>query len=366
MPDASLALFYKVGPSPQTWWGMVRTSRDDGHTWSDAARLPDGILGPIKNKPVRLADGVILAPSSTESPTSEPLARPLRAQRRRRPTWTTSSAGGLADGHDIDAIQPSILIHPGGQAAGGRPHALGTCVRDLVGRRRKTWTPMTLTALPNPNSGIDAVTLRDGRHLIVYNHTDRGRSPLNVAVSLDGKTWQAALVLENEPGEYSYPAVIQTLGRARTHHLHLEAAAHQARRHRSGGVETRSDAGRKVAGNRNHHAQDASKMSPVRFTVSFSDRGPERRSLVSALSSQATTDPARIRPDRDCRRAPHRRHGGRLLAIRSSWSTAIGFVARAPCARCGSERRHSVDAAAKFSCRDWSMCIAISTSRRRT
>ena len=54
------------------------------------------------------------------------------------------------------------------------------------------------------------MTLRDGRHLIVYNHTDRGRSPLNVAVSLDGKTWEAALVLESEPGEYSYPAVIQT------------------------------------------------------------------------------------------------------------------------------------------------------------
>ena len=69
---------------------------------------------------------------------------------------------------------------------------------------------MTLAALPNPNSGIDAVTLRDGRQLIVYNHANRGRSPLNVALSLDGKTWQAALVLESEPGEYSYPAVIQS------------------------------------------------------------------------------------------------------------------------------------------------------------
>src|SRR5262249_47648968 len=74
----------------------------------------------------------------------------------------------------------------------------------------RTWGPLSLTALPNPNSGIDAVTLADGRHLIVYNHTARGRSPLNVAVSDDGKTWQAAAVLESEPGEYSYPAVIQS------------------------------------------------------------------------------------------------------------------------------------------------------------
>jgi predicted neuraminidase len=69
---------------------------------------------------------------------------------------------------------------------------------------------MTLTDLPNPNSGIDAVTLKDGRHLLIYNHTVKGRSPLNLAASADGHRWQAALTLENEPGEYSYPAIIQT------------------------------------------------------------------------------------------------------------------------------------------------------------
>jgi predicted neuraminidase len=72
-----------------------------------------------------------------------------------------------------------------------------------------TWSPMSLTGWPNPNSGLDAVTLADGRHVLVYNHTPRGRTPLNVAVFSDGKTWQAALILEREPGEYSYPAVIQ-------------------------------------------------------------------------------------------------------------------------------------------------------------
>jgi len=53
------------------------------------------------------------------------------------------------------------------------------------------------------------VTLRDGRHLIVYNHATLDRSPLNVAISRDGRAWEAALVLERDPGEYSYPAVIQ-------------------------------------------------------------------------------------------------------------------------------------------------------------
>src|SRR5207249_3987684 len=73
----------------------------------------------------------------------------------------------------------------------------------------KSWSEMKLTALPNPNSGIHAVTLKDGRHLLVYNHTARGRTPLNVAVSRDGREWQAGPVLESEPGEYSYPTVME-------------------------------------------------------------------------------------------------------------------------------------------------------------
>src|SRR4026209_1326495 len=46
-----LTLFYKVGPSPREWWGMARTSKDNGRTWGAARRLPDGFLGPVKNKP---------------------------------------------------------------------------------------------------------------------------------------------------------------------------------------------------------------------------------------------------------------------------------------------------------------------------
>jgi alpha-L-rhamnosidase len=73
------------------------------------------------------------------------------------------------------------------------------------------WTEMQPTMLPNPDSGIDAVTLKDGRALLVYNHASRRwkRYPLNVAISSDGKRWRALRVLEDRPGEYSYPAMIQ-------------------------------------------------------------------------------------------------------------------------------------------------------------
>jgi predicted neuraminidase len=210
-PDKTLTLFYKVGPSPQTWWGMARTSRDNGKTWSEPRRLPDGILGPIKNKPVRLADGTLLAGSSTES-VGSPSTWRVHFERSTDGgrTWTTVVPPASGDGSEIQAIQPSILIHPGGKLqAVGRTRS-GRVFETWSSDAGRTWTPIALTSLPNPNAGIDAVTLRDGRHLIVYNHTPQGRTPLNVAVSQDGKTWDPVLVLESEPGEYSYPAVIQS------------------------------------------------------------------------------------------------------------------------------------------------------------
>jgi predicted neuraminidase len=200
-----LLLFYKVGPNPRTWWGLLRTSADDGRTWSEARRLPDGILGPIKNKPVQLPNGDILCPSSSEH-------AGWRVHFERSSdggqTWTASAP--LNDGKAIGAIQPSILF-----AGRERLLAIGRTQQGKVFRTQSadlghTWGPLTLTELPNPDSGTDAVTLRDGRHVLVYNHTPKGRSPLNIAVSVDVRTWQAALVLEDEPGEYSYPAVIQT------------------------------------------------------------------------------------------------------------------------------------------------------------
>ena len=61
-----LLLFYKVGTNPRSWWGMCMASNDGGRTWISPQRLPEGILDPIKNKPVQLASGTVLSPSSVE------------------------------------------------------------------------------------------------------------------------------------------------------------------------------------------------------------------------------------------------------------------------------------------------------------
>jgi predicted neuraminidase len=199
-----LLLFYRVGPDPRTWWTMLARSTDEGRTWSKPVRLPDGILGPIKNKPVQLADGTILAGSSTEH---DGWVVHMERTTDAGKNWQKTTA--LNDKALFGAIQPTILVHPSGRIqilCRSRQNKITESWSEDGG---KTWSPMQLTTLINPNSGIDAVMLKDGRALLVYNHSRR-RSPLNVAVSADGRIWQAALTLESQPGEYSYPAVIQT------------------------------------------------------------------------------------------------------------------------------------------------------------
>jgi predicted neuraminidase len=154
---------------------------------------------------VQLANGDILSPTSTEHDGWR-----VHFERTRDLGKTWEAGPSVNDPKEFAAIQPTILTYPGDKL-----QALGRTRERKVFQiwsedAGKTWGKMTATTLPNPNSGIDAVTLKDGRQLLVYNHTPKGRSPLNVAVSRDGKTWEAGLVLESNPGEYSYPAVIQT------------------------------------------------------------------------------------------------------------------------------------------------------------
>jgi predicted neuraminidase len=205
----ALQLYYKVGPSPARWWGLRRLSSDGGKTWGSAERLPEGIFGPIKNKPVTLRDGSLLSGSSREGLTVGP-AWQIHFERSTDDGATWSVIKVDQPEGSPSAIQPSILIFPE-----DRLMAVGRTKQGKLFQTASTdgglhWSKLELLLLPNPNSGTDAVTLKDGRHLLVYNHTTKGRSPLNLAVSRDGLNWEAALVLEQEPhAEFSYPAIIQ-------------------------------------------------------------------------------------------------------------------------------------------------------------
>ncbi len=209
--EGKLFLFYKVGPSPREWWGMLRTSIDNGKTWSQPERLPEGILGPIKNKPVQLADGTILSPSSTE--TKESWKAHIERSRDLGKTWEIISVDPQTN---LDVIQGSILFYPN-----QKMQMLCRSKQDRIAEvwsedGGKTWGNLSLTNLPNPNSGTDAVTLNNGWQMLVHNPLtrgkkwDNGRQKLVASVSKDGKKWHEVYVLEDQPkGEFSYPAIVQ-------------------------------------------------------------------------------------------------------------------------------------------------------------
>lgn len=213
VPGGELLLFYKVGPKVSGWTGWMRSSKDGGISWSPAKKLPEGFLGPVKNRPVLLQNGDLLCASSTEG---DGWRVHFEITRDKGKTW--QKIGPINDGKTINAIQPSVLFHPGNRLQILCRSRNRSITESWSSDNGKTWSPMALTTLPNNNSGTDAVTLKDGRQLLVYNHvkTPEGekkgaRTPLNVAVSNDGVQWQAALVLEDSPiSQYSYPSVTQT------------------------------------------------------------------------------------------------------------------------------------------------------------
>lgn len=207
--DGSLLLFYKVGPRPHSWWGMLTASNDQGKSWSEPRRLPEGIIGPVRAKPVMLDGGKLLCGSSTED-------QGWRIHMEFTPdlgkTWSRTEA--LNDGKEFDAIQPTILTYSDGKIQ-ILCRSRGILRQSWSNNAGLTWSPLLPSILPNPSAGIDAVTLSDGRQLLVYNHSKKGRSKLNVAVSTDGKNWKAALKLEDQTtiggkSAYgAYPAAIQ-------------------------------------------------------------------------------------------------------------------------------------------------------------
>ena len=237
--DGRLWLYYKYGTHPSTWKGARKWSDDEGRTWSKTEYLPDGILGPIKDKPLVLADGTIVSGSSVENGKWNAW---IERSTDNGKTWTKfgpitvperediPSAAALAaakekPGPRVDGIYTKIyrqtkyvgIIQPTVVWMGGKhlrffarsqTRTAHIAVADSWDDG-KTWTQAHFIDLPNPNSGIDAVQLQDGRIVLAFNDSYNKRTPLNLAVSRDGTHFQVFKTLDSGPGQYSYPAIIQ-------------------------------------------------------------------------------------------------------------------------------------------------------------
>ena len=211
---AGLHLFYKVGLSPSQWRGAVLTSMDGGGTWRDGGTLPEPFLGPVKNKPLVLPDGDLLCPSSREQGGWRCHFEIISADLRRFAEYA------VPDPADLRTIQPTVYRRGDSFEAFVRTKA------GVIGRTTSAdgrhWSPLEPTTLANPNSGIDAANLPDGRVVLAYNPaaTPPGRwggarTPIALAVSGDDGDWREALTLDDaasapdgSAAEFSYPAAI--------------------------------------------------------------------------------------------------------------------------------------------------------------
>ena len=222
MPDGELWLFFKIGKSVRDWTGWIVKSRDGGKTWSRKEHLPQGFLGPVKNKP-EWVDGRLLCASSTESKGWKlhfEIYNPVTKSWKYVGPIDAELAPRTSDPSEIkpiECIQPSILRHPDGRLQVLCRTRNGRLATSFSSDGGESWSKVVLTDVPNNQSGTDAVTLRDGRHVLIYNDfstlpgTPKGpRTPLSIAVSDDGWHWKHLLTLEDSPiSQYSYPSIIQ-------------------------------------------------------------------------------------------------------------------------------------------------------------
>lgn len=202
-----ILLYYKRSKNIDSWNTMFTTSRDGGYTWSEPRRLCEHDIdgrGPVKNKPIRLSNGTILAGASFEQ---GPWRCFCDISADNGYTWEETPFIPVPT-EDTEVIQPSLWEDEHGV------HMLVRSKNKKIFRSDstdfgKTWCTMYPIDLPNNNSGLDLVKVSDNRIILCCNPVTEGRTPLSLFESTDsGDTFVRLIDLETEPGEYSYPAVI--------------------------------------------------------------------------------------------------------------------------------------------------------------
>lgn len=192
---------------------LYRVSRDHGRSWSADAPFPMETTGWLpRNVAIRLASGAILVPISDER-NNRDLSFFLLT-RDNGAHWTRSANIPNAQSQ---GEQPAVAQRRDGSLLAflrTAPSLLQTESSD----DGLTWTPAQPTEFNNPDAAISLCALNNGNLILVWNNNERGRSPLHIARSTDnGKSWSKPLQLESNPGEYSYPSVIQT----EDQHIHV-------------------------------------------------------------------------------------------------------------------------------------------------
>jgi predicted neuraminidase len=212
-------LFFKVGIYPKRWQTYVTSRSFDGEDWSRPRELVPGDVGgrgPVKNKILRLRTGEWLAPASLER--DEGWDCFVDRSVDEGVTW---QAGELVP-VDREALAGPGIIQPSlWTSSPGHVHMLARSSDGHVYRADseddgRTWACAYPIHVPNNNCGLDVLRLKSGALVLVCNPVNESwgpRTPLTLFLSHNnGHVWEEAAVLEDDEGEYSYPAVVSIPG----------------------------------------------------------------------------------------------------------------------------------------------------------
>jgi len=209
--DGTVWLFYKKGAPIAQWKTVYVTSSDFGKTWTSPRELVEGDAsggrGPVKNKPILLSNGILLAPASTEQGKWRCFADLFDGQQ-----WVKRPIPVRKEDEDsLQLIQPSVWESEKGHVHALMRSNLGHIYRSDSRDFGQTWCEAYPIPIPNNNSGIDCANTASGL-VLVCNPVEKdwgARSPLSVFHSKDnGRTFEKLFDLETQPGEFSYPAVV--------------------------------------------------------------------------------------------------------------------------------------------------------------
>ena len=182
---------------------FFRTSSDGGFTWTEDKLFFHDTLGWLpRNLTIKHADGTLVLPLSDERNGHGVDLSFFLATKDNGATWTRSA---IMRGGE----QPTIIQRADGSLLAYlrvRPNIKAAESRD----EGRTWTAPAPTEWKNPDAGISMCRLKNGHLLLVFNDEDDSRSPLHIARSTDeGRTWSKPLIVETNPGEYSYPSIFE-------------------------------------------------------------------------------------------------------------------------------------------------------------
>ncbi len=212
--NGEIILFFKVGKEISAWQTYFCLS-NDGINWSAPQELVPGDTsdgrGPVKNKPIRLSDGRVIAPASDERNkrwcsfvdiSDDDCKTWRRIKNIRTPSFFKFY---------VPMIQPTLWESEEGHIHMLTRTRVGKIYRSDSFDRGETWGKAYPTKMPNNNNGLDLVKVDDGRLFLVCNPVSGDwaeRTPLELFVSADnGKTFNKVLCLEDIKGEFSYPAI---------------------------------------------------------------------------------------------------------------------------------------------------------------